>query len=73
MTTRDYIKQLLDKADRCEASVSSQAGPSSQEWVSPERFDAYLRKADKIRAEAKKLAEAAEQHGTMDHEHTEGA
>ena len=49
------IKELEEKARRLENSVSSQASPSSQEWVSPQRFDHYMKLANECREEAKKL------------------
>lgn len=43
------------QADRYEESVSSSAGPSSQEWVSPERREHYMGMAAKLRLDADKL------------------
>lgn len=52
---RKKIKELRDRADRIENSVSSNAGPSSQEWVSPERRAHYMSLAAKDRFEADRL------------------
>ena len=49
------IKELRERADRTEKSVSSNAGPSSQEWVSPERRAHYRQLALADRLEADRL------------------
>lgn len=54
-TLRKKIKELRDRADRTENSVSSNAGPSSQEWVSSERRSHYMSLAYQDRKEADKL------------------
>lgn len=58
MTKVEKAAKLREEADRYEAAVSSQAGPSSQEWISPERFDHYMEMANKKRVEAERLAPA---------------
>ena len=55
MTKEQKIKELRDAADRIEASVSGNAGPSSQEWVSPERRAHYYQMAAEKRREANQL------------------
>lgn len=58
MTTKERaatIKKLREDADRLEDSVSSTAGPSSQEWVSPERREHYRGMAAQKRLEADRL------------------
>lgn len=42
-------KELRDQADRYEKAVSSNAGPSSQEYISPERREHYFRMAENCR------------------------
>ena len=54
-TLKKKIKELRDRADRTENSVSSNAGPSSQEWVSPERRSHYMSLAYRDRKEADRL------------------
>ena len=54
-TLKKKIKELRDRADRTENSVSSNAGPSSQEWVSSERREYYMNLAYQDRKEAEKL------------------
>jgi len=49
------IKELRDRANRTEDSVSSTEGPSSQEWVSPERRAHYMNLAYQDRKEADRL------------------
>lgn len=51
----EKIKDLRERADRTEESVSGNAGPSSQEWVSPERRQHYMGLAAKDRLEADKI------------------
>lgn len=59
MTAREKrfakAKELRAKADRYEDAVSSDAGPSSQEWVSPERREHYMHEAFKLRQQADRL------------------
>lgn len=52
MTITEKIADLRRQADRYEQAVSSTAGPSSQEWISPERYDHYMRMAREKREEA---------------------
>lgn len=49
------IKELRAAANRMEESVSGNAGPSSQEWVSSERRSHYFQMANEKRQEADKL------------------
>ena len=55
MTKAQKIKELRETADRMEASINASAGPSSQEWISPERADHYRRMASEKRREADEL------------------
>lgn len=55
MTLQDKINKLLEEANRYELAVSSDASPSSQEWISQERVDHYRKMANDKRKEAKKL------------------
>jgi hypothetical protein len=55
MDNSKRIAELREAADRYERAVSSTAGPSSQEWVSPERQDHYYKMAAEKRAEADRL------------------
>jgi len=55
MTKEEKIKALRAAADRMEESVSATDGPSSENWVSPERRAHYHQMACEKREEANKL------------------
>ena len=54
-TDLDKARKLREQADRYENSVSSPSGPSSQEYISPQRYDHYMRMAKEARDEANRL------------------
>jgi hypothetical protein len=57
------VKELREQADRLEASVSSTAGPSSEEWIPPELRGYCFRRADELRRKADRLEQnVAEDH-----------
>lgn len=54
-TKQEQIQKLRDDADRMDESVSSTDGPSSENWVSPERRAHYHQMAYDKRQEADAL------------------
>jgi len=55
MTREEKIKKLRREAEVYDELVSSNADPSSQEWISPERREHYYRMAYEKRLEANEL------------------
>lgn len=49
------IQELEAQATRYENAVSSTSSPSSQEYVSPQRFDHYMKMARECREKAERL------------------
>lgn len=48
-------EELRERADAMEASLSPGASPSSEEWVSPERYTYVMAEANKLRQQAADL------------------
>lgn len=52
---RDEVRKLREKAERLGEALSSSGSPSSQNYLSPERFDYVMREAQKARDEANRI------------------